>query len=703
MFRLVALLSSLILMNNCSPSKSPVSVVIPSEKLVVSSGSNISLTCKVYQTVNSSLSVWRVKKQSSSTKSELKINKVRFDSRPYFSSVLYFTDLQRGEDVELYCYDKLVRMHVERLMSELELTSEFLGEELRVECKVEGSPPPSLSISVLTYSYSGDSVMLEHIVSQTEHTLNSSSSRWNFNTQELLDKVNCTCVAVQEIRTDKKALNKTLSFGVPRDLAMSMSVSGKEVKSGSVVPVTVGRKVEIICEADSYPPQALLALSHNNILLASDNNPSNRDVLTVSFNFTAASSGLYICSTVPKGGCKEVRPCSTSVNFTLSLQIPVVSLLQLPDLNLTVTNNSSTSSVDVRLGSHPYVRCVGSGIPPPIQVSLKIDDTYVSYTTSGEHDSNSLETNSNSLVTDSNSLVTDSNSLVTNSNSLVTNSNSLVTGRFVPVDSSTTVVCIAWQECHYENCSQATQVVLNPSSEPAIMTTTKATVLFFTTFVGSFLSLLTVFSIFLICVDCCSHNKTEENTKPNLRSPTASLKSFFNYFSSQKSTVKRPKTKRPSVKDIRFSLLRQDTPQDEQTREQTRDQTRDQAREQTRVSLFPEEISPESKPSGHLSWDGTFETGLLEELDELVAQYTDFGTESLCSGCNDLRENCAGKSNVSLSSSERELKSEEDLAKFFSTCELNLNDEQQRFMSPAENDYESIGCESPLTLNFELS
>ena len=681
MFGLFALFSSLILMNNCSPSKSPVSVVIPSEKLVVPSGSNISLTCKVYQTVNSSLSIWRLKKQSSSTKSELKINKVRFDSRPYFSSVIYFTDLQQGEDAELYCYDKLVRMHVERAMSELELTSEFSGEELRVKCKVEGSPPPSLSISVLTYSYSDDSEMLEHIVSHTENTLNSSSSRWNFNTKELLDKVNCTCVAVQEIRTGKKVLNKTLSFGVPRDLTMSMSVSGEEVKSGSVVPVTVGRKVEIICEADSNPPQALLALSHNNILLASDNTPSNRDVLTVSFNFTAASSGLYICSTVPKGGCKEVSPCSTSVNFTLSLQIPVVSLLLLPDLNLTVTNNSSTSSVDVRLGSHPYVRCVGSGIPPPIQVSLKIDDTYVSYTTSGEHNSNSL--------------VTDSNSLVTNSNSLVTDSNSLVTGRFVPVDSSTTVVCIAWQECHYENCSQATQVVLNPSSEPAIMTTTKATVLFFTTFVGSFLSLLTLFSIFLICVDCCSHNKTEENTKPNLRSPTASLKSFFNYFSSQKSTVKRRKTKRPSVKDIRFSPLRQETPQHEETRDQTRDQTR--------VSLFPEEISPESKPSGHLSWDGTFETGLLEELDELVAQYTDFGTESLCSGCNDLRENCAGKSNASLSSSERELKSEEDLAKFFSTCELNLNDEQQRFMSPAENDYESIGCESPLTLNLELS
>ena len=663
MLRLVVLISSLILMNNCSPSKSPVSVVIPSEKLVVPSGSNIALTCKVYQTVNSTLSVWIVKKQSSSTKSKLKINKVRFDSRPYFSSVLYFTDLRQGEDVELYCYDKLVRMHVERAMSDLELTSEFLGEELRVECKAEGSPPPSLSISVLTYSYSGDGVMLTPIVSHKENTLNSSSSRWNFKTQKLLDKINCTCVAVQEIRMSKNVLNKTLSYGVPRDLTMSMSVSGEKVKSGSVVPVTIGRKVEIICQADSYPPHALLALSHNNVLLASDNTPSNRDVLTLSFIFSAASSGLYICSTVPKGGCEELSPCSTSVNFTLSLQIPVVSLLLLPDLNLTLTNNSSTPSVDVRLGSHPYVRCVGSGIPPPIQVSLKIDDTYVSYTTSGEHNSNSLETNSNSLVTDS--------------YSLVTNSNSLVTGRFVPVDRSTTVVCIAWQECHFENCSQATQVVLNPSSEPAIMTTTKATVLFFTTFVGSFLSLLTLFSIFLICVDCCSHSKTVENTKPNLRSPTASIKSFFNYFSSQKSAVKRQKTKRPSVRDIRFSPLCQETPQHDQKR------------------VSPVEISPESKPSGHLSWDGTFETGLLDELDELVAQYTDFGTESLCSGCNDLRENCAGKSNVSLSSSE----GEEDLAKFFSTCELDLNDEQRRYTSPAENDYESIGCESPLNLN----
>ncbi|KAL5258294.1 hypothetical protein ACHWQZ_G008958 [Mnemiopsis leidyi] len=679
MMRLSTLLFLFLSLSDCSPSTGPVSVVLPAEEVVVSPGDDVSLTCKVYQTVRTSLAVWRVEQQSRTAKSELRINKVRFDSRPYFSSVLNFTDLQRGDNTALYCYDKLVKVYVETVMIELEvvMTSDFSAEELVVVCKVAGSPPPSLSLSALTYNYSGDSAQLEPLISLPENTLNSSTTSWSFKKQELSVKVNLTCIAEQDTLTKKTVLNKTLSLGVPRNLTLAMSVSGAAVKSGSVVPVTVGKEVEIVCSAQSYPPPAVLALSHNNILLASDNTLSGRDELTVRYNFTASISDVYFCSTVPTGGCQGVGPCSSSVNFTLSLQVPVLSLIVLPDLNITLSTNSSTSTLDVRQGSHPYVKCVGSGIPPPIQVSLKIDDTYVSYNTSGQHHGNSLVTNINSLVT--------------NSNSLVTNSNSLVTGRFVPVNSPTTVLCIAWQECHYDNCSQATRVVLNPTPERALMSPTKSALLFFTTFVGSFLSLITLFAIFLICVHCCSHDESTGTKKPaDLCSPTASIKSVFGYFNSQKSAVKRRKTKRTSVKDIKFTPVFQETA------------TSDKARDQARVSLFPEEISPDSKPSGHLSWDGTFETGLLDELDELVAQYTEFGTESLCSGCNDLRENCAGKSNSSLPSTR--LNSEENLATFFSTCELNLNDDQRKFMSPAENDYESIlGCESSLTFDEDVS
>ena len=288
----------------------------------------------------------------------------------------------------------------------------------------------------------------------------------------------------------------------------------------------------------------------------------------------------------------------------------------------------------------------------------------------------------------------------------------LETGRFVPVNNPTEVLCVAWQECEYENCTQATRVLLQPIDTGIFtMSETRATLLFFSAFGGSFLSLVTLFALFLICVDCCSHERQGKSAPPEKKSPSTcspveSIRSLLKYLNTKTSVVKRrSEGKRPALKDVKFSPVPQEGPSTSQnlshslqnTNQPISDEQHNTNQPISEECSLPTEISPESKPSRHLSWDGTFENELLDELDEIVIQcnLTEFETESLCSGCNDLRENCVRRSSVSACEFKGHSEGEEtegNLGRFFSASELS--DLQKRFLSPVENDYETLGSDS---------
>ena len=721
----------LLFLVSCStPSRGPISVILPGKYLIVPPGANISLTCKVYRTVNRSLAIWRsadILNSSSAdnfnsssadnfnfSRTKLRVNtRVRFDPKPYFSSVLELTDLQLGEDRAVLCHQMLAELHVENAVSEVEVSSVFTGGRMEVECRAGGSPPPRLALTVLTYNHTSRRLVRYNNTSEvtSAHYVNiistltkvfRTTTTWSLSKQDLLNKVNLTCRASQNLSNHDnparvKHLNKTVSITVPRNLTLTMSPGGGlasegGVVSGRVVSVTLGGEVEVVCEADSYPPPLLLVLTHNNILLASNQTLSG-DTLTLHYTLTAARdrAGTYICSAAPRGECGEV-PCST--NFSLYLQIPVISLLSLPDLHTTLSTNSTLTTLNVRRGSHPYVKCIGSGVPSPIQVSLKVDDTYISYTTARDTDSGY-----HGNTTDEDP----------------PEGETLVTGRFVPVNKPTRLLCVAWQDCDYVNCTQTTGATLLPSIQPLSMSRTKATLLFFSAFGGSFLSLVTLYALFLICVDSCSDKPPGKKKKsPNRCSPTASIRSILKYLNTKTSVNKRRRggTKRLSIKDVKFSPVSQEAPPFDRDTVLTPRGTNHPIRAQHELSPLSHHVSPDSKQSRHLSWDGTFEKELLEELEEIVVQCNkEFETESLCSGCNDLRGNCVGKGSLSVFSDENQpirapysfhataadqsaSDEEENVGLFLSACELS--EVQRRFLSPAENDYESLeGFSSP--------
>lgn len=574
----------------------PESHILPAQLQIVPSNTDVTFTCKVYQTNNITLAIWTT--NTIKRKVYVAVSKLRFDPRPYFSSVVHISNVTSRDDLStVKCYDKIATLWVQDEMEGVDMDHVFEEGALEVRCNSAGSPRPGLELH-LTTNYLARVVEGRVSYDKYNTTTGSHTVTWRLDKALLHKEVTMTCLSTQHLHNrDVITFNTSRSVRVPREVVLTMS-PGTRVTSH-----LLGSEVVVRCEVTGYPPPSLLILTHNNTLLTHGQEVLEDGLaLQHRVRVNTRTTGLYKCEASYQG-C-EAPPCTLSTNTTVEVVVPVTTSVSIPDVEVVVSNTTLHTVVPVRRGSHPYVRCRGAGVPAPIQASLRVDGRYVSYTT-------------------------------------LRNNTSLTTGRFVPVNHPVTVTCAAWQECSYSNCTHTTYLTLDPSipSTPTV-SSEKAYVLFFSAFLGSFLSLLVLFALFLICVDCCAKRPPSKPTSSNYTSYLVDL--VKRYVMRVKTT-----TSHPPPAEVEFSLEAQTV---------------------------------------RLSWDGTYETHLLEDTTQ--HKEVGFETESLCSGCHDLKTNCASQhlhSSLSLPSSP----SSETVEDFLSNCKY-MSEDQRQFLSPLENEYESL-------------
>ena len=423
---------------------------------------------------------------------------LQLSPRPHTLSVITFVNVTAENSGVLTCGAEIATLFVEQELSNITVSETEWGvsdslqvvtnpplpinfstrlasavPEFSLSCTALGSPVPNLRLAVYDV-ITGDEVKMR--LTGRQEAKGEVTVTWSRvkNEVPLLVRYNCSA---RQLLSKGRVLTRSVQgvLALTKPLVLTIETTPP--------PLYTGSASTILCTAAGNPtPSHLSLFKDNNLIKITAPFQGGSTTEGISYytatllhhltNLSLHDNGTYTCSSSAVGhasvpGCTGglcVERVTVEVNPVTHLRVRMTS----PDIDVT------KGSVLVASGHHPLIQCAASSLPPPIQLSLLVNNVTSYYTTA-----------------------------------LFSPDTMRIQG-FIPVSDRVVIECRSWKWC--EGCEEGVRVVLEPS--PIVGESNEVLVM------GLFAGVtLVVLTAVLVAVLCCVKECTRPAVIERERSP----------------------------------------------------------------------------------------------------------------------------------------------------------------------------------------